>query len=83
MTRDLSKPLAVRARTNLPLYCGEFGCVDTAPLDARLRWYRDLVSVFDEHDIAWSNWDWKGSFGIVDAERRDTGIAAAVLGATW
>lgn len=80
MIRDLSKPLAVRARTGLPLYCGEFGCINTLPIDTRRSWYRDLVSVFDEHDIAWANWDWKGNFGIVNADRTDAGIAAALLG---
>lgn len=77
---DLAKPLAVRKRTGLPLYCGEFGAYKMCPQDVRLRWYRDVISVFDECDIAWSNWDWRGGFGIVDEHRKDTGIAAVLLG---
>lgn len=80
MVEDLAKPLAVRSRTKLPLHCGEFGCVNHAPLEVRLRWYRDLIDVFSEFDIAWSNWDWKGSFGILDGEGRDAGIADTLLG---
>lgn len=82
MRRHLSKPLATRQRSGLPLYCGEFGCLNTAPLDARLRWYRDLVSLFNELDIAWANWDWKGNFGVVKLDLSDSGIAAALLGTT-
>ena len=81
MARDLAQPLAKRAATGLKLYCGEFGCVHHTPVEIRLRWYRDFVSVLEEHDIAWANWDYKGGFGIVDGEGRDTGIAAALLGA--
>jgi endoglucanase len=80
MVAALAKPLAVAARTKLPLYCGEFGCYNAVPLDVRQRWYRDLISVFDQFAIGWGNWDYKGSFGIVDGAGHDTGIAAALLG---
>ena len=81
MARDLAQPLAKREATGLKLYCGEFGCVHHTPMEIRLRWYRDFVSVLEEHAIAWANWDYKGSFGIVDSDGRDTGIAAALMGA--
>ncbi len=48
----------------LPLYCGEFGCLPTVPRTARLAYYSDLISVFEEEDIAWTKWEYKGEFGI-------------------
>ncbi|MFW6146409.1 MAG: glycoside hydrolase family 5 protein [Planctomycetota bacterium] len=75
MAADLAQPLAARRRTGLPLYCGEFGVYHLAPADARLAWYRDFLSVLDNHDIAWANWDYKGNFGLVDADGRPTAIA--------
>jgi endoglucanase len=79
MVVDWAQPLAVRARTGLPLYCGEFGVYNKTPQSIRLAWYRDIIGAFDEHDIAWANWDYKGSFGVVTAAGEDTGIAAALL----
>ncbi len=80
MRADLAQPLAKRAKTGLPLYCGEFGVLNRAPHYVRVAWYRDIIGVFDELGIAWGNWDYKGSFGLIDAEGVDTGIAAALLG---
>ena len=80
MVQAIAKPLAVRKQTGLPLYCGEFGVIHNTPMPLRLAWYRDLISVFNEHDIAWANWDYKGGFGLVDGEGKPTGIVEAMLG---
>ncbi len=54
---------------NLQLYCGEFGSYDPAPDEIRYRWFHDVISLFDTHDIAWSAWDLKSNgFGIFTAE---------------
>ena len=64
---------------DVPLYCGEFGCYEKTPQAIRLAWYRDIIQTFVEHDIAWANWDYKGSFGIVTVDGQDTGIAQVLL----
>lgn len=80
MLAELAPPLAVHERTGLPLYCGEFGCIDSCPQELRVAWYRDLLSVFKEQGIAWSNWDYKGEFGIVTRDgSRSTGMAEVML----
>lgn len=79
MREALTKPLAVRERTGLPLYCGEFGVYHHTPTPARLAWYADLISVFKEFNIGWANWDYRGPFGIVDNQGEDTGIASVLL----
>lgn len=79
MVADLAQPLSAGRRTGLPLYCGEFGVINLAPQPIRLAWYRDLLSVFAEYGIAWANWDFRGSFGILDNDRKSTGIAEAML----
>jgi len=81
MVLDLAKPLAVAARTGLPLYCGEFGVYQAVPMATRAAWYRDILSVFDEFGVAWANWDYRGCFGILDDNRNPTGIAEILLGA--
>lgn len=70
MIADIQKPLAYAKEHNLPLYCGEFGCLPTVNEADRIQWYADFRSVLEENDIAWANWDYKGGFGIVDNERK-------------
>ncbi len=60
-------PAIARAKElGLQLFCGEFGCLPTVPRKARLAYYRDIVGVFEANGIAWSNWEYKGDFGIAE-----------------
>jgi endoglucanase len=59
-------PLAFAKKYDLPLYCGEWGCLPTVPQEAMYQWYQDVRSVMEENEIAWTKWDYKGSFGILD-----------------
>jgi endoglucanase len=49
---------------NLQLYCGEFGCLPSVDRTDRLNFYSDMISLFEENNIAWCNWEYKGDFGI-------------------
>lgn len=62
----IQEPLAYARAKGLPLYCGEFGCLPTAPRQARLQWYADMRDVLESNGIAWANWDYKGGFAIFD-----------------
>ena len=53
---------------DLPLYCGEFGCFPTPPIEMQQAWYRDMIAVLNENDIAWSHWNWKNDFPVIDAK---------------
>lgn len=53
---------------DVPLYCGEYGVIDQAPLPDSLRWLTDLHSVFEKHDIGRALWNYKSKdFGIIDS----------------
>lgn len=79
MQRDIAQPLAARARTGHPLYCGEFGVYQTTPDPLRLAWYRDFRAVLTRHNIAWANWDYRGNFGLVDSHRQITACKIGLL----
>ena len=51
-------------RLKLQLFCGEWGVYDHCPAEAKYAWYKDMISIFDEFGIAWTNWDYKDSFGF-------------------
>ena len=65
LEKPLDKPLRMAKKYNLPLYCGEWGCLPTVAPKARLQWYQDVRHNLEKHNIAWANWDYKGGFGIV------------------
>jgi len=79
MRAELEPPLRRAAETSLPLYCGEFGVHDKAPLELRKAWLRDAVGTFESRGIGWAVWDWKGVFGVVDRDLRPTGIHEALI----
>ena len=62
------KPIIVAKKYNLPLYCGEWGCLSTVPDTARIQWFRDMKTVLEENNIGWATWDYKGGFGIINGK---------------
>lgn len=79
MKADMSLPLEKARATGHPLYCGEFGCYEQTPADIREAWYRDIAATFRELGIAWANWDYKGSFGLVAPDGSETGVREWLL----
>ena len=73
MRAEIQPPLEFAREHNLPLYCGEWGCLPTVPEEDRLAWYSDFRQVLEENNIGWAHWDYKGGFGIVtgDMERNE------------
>ena len=74
----IAKPLEVARRTSLPLYCGEWGVIDKAPTEARVRWYQDMRSVLEDNGIAWATWDYKGGFGLWKSNEPVTPVLRAL-----
>lgn len=66
----LVKAKRVADEKGLNLYCGEFGMYEKAPAADALRWYKDVISVFDSLDIAWAKWDYRGGFGIYTSDNQ-------------
>jgi endoglucanase len=76
----LSQPLAARECTGLRLYCGEFGCMSTAPEPARSNWFRDVIGLFKREQIAWAVWDYQGPhFGMFTPDRQKRPFADILL----
>ncbi len=61
------KPIQKAKELGLPLYCGEFGVIVGPPREDMLRWYQDMIDLFEEQGIGYANWNYKsGSFGLVE-----------------
>ena len=64
----------------LPLYCGEFGCIAATPKADKERWYQDMIELFDKYGIARANWDYKGGFGIIENGMPQTALIDILTG---
>jgi endoglucanase len=86
LTKLLLPAIRKAKALKLPLYCGEFGCLPHVERADRLKYYEDIVSVFEKNNIAWCNWEYKGDFGILtfDFDKKvslapDTGLIQALM----
>jgi endoglucanase len=69
LIRKLLKPaLDFMNQTGKPLYCGEYGAIDHAPLKSRINWHKDFSALMNEYNIARACWTYKHmNFPIFDA----------------
>lgn len=74
-------PIQKSKELGLPLYCGEYGVIDGSPEEDKIRWYNDMISIFNKNGIASANWNYKsGSFGLIssDMQKNEAMIEAVV-----
>ena len=66
---DIFEPAIEKAsKDDIPLYCGEYGVIDLAAPDGRLRWLKDIHAVFNRHGIGRALWNYKQKdYGLVDS----------------
>jgi endoglucanase len=60
--------IKVAKEHRLQLYCGEYGVYPKIPEDIMLRYYKDLCAIFNENEIAYCHWNYKGDFPVVDRD---------------
>jgi len=77
---DFLQVVEVAQKYGLKVYCGEYGCINVAPQEDKIRWYQDLYTLFERHGMARANWDYKGSFAIVRRGEPQTEMINAILG---
>lgn len=62
-----SEAVKAAEERGVPLYCGEYGVIDKAPLDGTLNWFKDINAVFEKHKIGRAAWTYKElDFGLTD-----------------
>ncbi len=78
---QIMKPAIETARLRkLPLFCGEFGVYPKYIADSiRFAWYKDLCEIFNEHNIAYTHWCYKGDFPIVGENSKPDPVLVPIL----
>mgnify|MGYP000031329703 CR=1 FL=1 len=51
--------LDIAEERDIPLYCGEYGVIDLADNDSKIRWAADICAVFDKYGIGRAYWNYK------------------------
>ena len=66
--RLFAQALEICRQRNVRVYCGEYGVIDRCDRQSTLKWYEDICTVFDRHEIGRAAWSYKEmDFGLVDA----------------
>lgn len=67
---------------DVPMFMGEYGAYEAAPMDSRIRWTETARRIAQENGIATAYWEFDGEFGVFDpvswSFRED--LVQAVLG---
>ena len=56
---------------DLQLFCGEWGVYEPVDRELAYNWTRDMLTVFDEFNIAWTTWCYDADFGFWDQKNHD------------
>ncbi len=64
-------PWADLARQGVGVHCGECGCYNRTPHAVAIAWLSDVFDILKNHNIGFSLWNLRGSFGIIDSGRND------------
>lgn len=92
LREDISRYVNWSATNNLPVWCGEFGCMSAAPNGSQERLVRDKISVMNEAGIGWAMWSYRSrnpppSFTLFYSDSVDVPLTNIITygfaGATW
>jgi endoglucanase len=60
------------AAQGVGVICGEGGAFAYTPHTVALAWLRDVLEILTAHHIGFVQWEFRGTFGILDSRRSDT-----------
>jgi endoglucanase len=67
--REYYQPWLEVQAEGVKVHIGEFGCYNRTPNQVALRWFKDLLSLYQEFSWGYSLWNFKGPFGVVEHGR--------------
>ena len=68
---DFKDAIEAAKKYNVQLFCGEWGVYEPVDRELAYKWTRDMLSVFDEFNIAWTTWCYDADFGFWDQNKHD------------
>ncbi len=68
---DFKDAIDAAQKYNLQLFCGEWGVYEPVDRELAYKWTKDMLTVFDEFNIAWTTWCYDADFGFWDQKKHD------------
>ncbi len=68
---DFKDAIEVAKKYGLQLFCGEWGVYEPVDRELAYKWTKDMLTVFDEFNIAWTTWCYDADFGFWDQQKED------------
>ena len=68
---DFKDAIAAAKKYDLQLFCGEWGVYEPVDRELAYKWTKDMLTVFNENDIAWTTWCYDADFGFWDQQKHD------------
>lgn len=68
---DFKDAIEVAKKYGLQLFCGEWGVYEPVDRELAYKWTKDMLTVFDEFNIAWTTWCYDADFGFWDQKKHD------------
>lgn len=66
--RDFAAIAAWSREHGRPVLLGEFGAFDKADMASRVAWTSAVARAAESHGLAWSYWQFEGTFGVFDID---------------
>lgn len=67
----MADAIEVAKKYDVQLFCGEWGVYEPVDRELAYAWTRDMISVFNEFNIAWTTWCYDADFGFWDQQKHD------------
>jgi len=71
LRRSCIEPWKELEAKGVGVHVGEWGAFNATPHKAVLAWMRDFLELWQEAGWGWSQWNLRGSFGVLDSNRKD------------
>jgi endoglucanase len=71
LEKDQIEPWKALENKGVGVMVGEFGAHNQTPHDVVLAWMRDCLDAWHAAHWGWALWNFRGSFGILDSDRKD------------
>ena len=65
------KPWKEAEKQGIGVMVGEFGAHNITPHPVVLSWMEDMLVNWRQADWGWALWNFRGSFGVANSERKD------------
>jgi endoglucanase len=70
LKRDFESVAKWAKENSRPIYVGEFGAFEKAPLESRATWTRVVVDESEKHGFSFAYWEFGAGFGAYDPKNR-------------